>query len=212
MTIVTQNECCHQFEEKKMNSRYTKTAMLLHWLIALGIFSMFGLGWFMSELPKEAPEQLSYDLFNFGVFTWDLAKAATPRTFYFNFHKSIGVTILVLIVIRLLWRITHQPPALPASLKKWEVKLSKGTHHFLYLLMFAMPISGLIMAVSSKYGVKWFGIKILPGLDSETLRDVFHEAHEIIGIVLVCIVLLHIAGTLKHKFIDKNDILKRMLP
>lgn len=195
-----------------MNDRYTKTAILLHWLIALGVFTMFGLGWFMGELPKEAPAQMSYDLFNMGVYTWDLAKEASPRAFYFNLHKSIGVTILALIVIRILWRISHKPPALPAAIKAWENKLSKGTHHLLYLLMFAMPVSGLIMAVSSKYGVKWFGMKLIPGIDSEMLRDVFHEVHEIVGIILFLLVVLHLVGALKHKLIDKDDIMKRMLP
>lgn len=195
-----------------MNNRYTKTAIILHWLIALGIFGMFALGWFMSELPKEAPEQMSYDLFNLGIVTWDLAKEASPRSFYFNLHKSIGITLLALIVIRILWRISHKPPALPASLKAWESKLSTAAHHLLYLLMFMMPVSGLVMAVSSKYGVKWFGIKLLAGLDSKPLRDIFHETHEIIGIILVLIIILHILGALKHKFIDKDDIMKRMLP
>lgn len=195
-----------------MNDRYTKTAILLHWLIALGIFTMFGLGWFMSELPKEALAQMSYDLFNMGIYTWDLAKEASPRAFYFNLHKSIGVTVLVFILLRVLWRIGHKPPELPAGIKEWESKLSKATHHFLYLLMFAMPLSGLVMAVSSKYGVKWFGMKLIPGIDSETLRDVFHEVHEIVGITLILIIVLHIAGALKHKIIDKNDIMKRMLP
>ena len=68
------------------------------------------------------------------------------------------------------------------------------------------------MAVSSKYGVKWFGTKLIPGINSETLRDVFHEVHEIVGITLILIIVLHIAGALKHKIIDKNDIMKRMLP
>ena len=65
-------------------SRYTKTAVVLHWLIAIGIFGMFALGWFMSDLPKEAPKQMAYDLFNWGIYTWQLAEGASPRTFYFN--------------------------------------------------------------------------------------------------------------------------------
>jgi cytochrome b561 len=76
--------------------------------------------------------------------------------------------------------------------------------------MVAMPLSGLIMAVNSKYGIKWFGIDFIGGLDNEAYRDFFKEVHEAIGAILVIIVILHIAGALKHKFIDKDDTMKRM--
>jgi cytochrome b561 len=191
-------------------TRYTKTAVILHWLIALGIFTMFALGWYMSELPKEAPKQIAYDLFDWGVYTWQLSEEASPRTFYFNLHKSIGVTLLGLIIIRVLWRITHRPPALLASYKTWERKLATGIHHLLYLLMMVMPVSGLIMAVSSKYGVKWFGIEFIGGLDNATLRDVFKETHEIVGAIILLVLILHILGALKHKFIDKDSTMERM--
>ena len=192
------------------STRYTKTAVILHWLIALGIFAMFALGWYMSELPKEAPKQMAYDLFDWGVYTWQLSEEASPRTFYFNLHKSIGVTLLGLIIIRVLWRITHRPPALLSSYKTWERKLATGTHHLLYLLMIAMPLSGLIMAVSSKYGVKWFGMDFIGGLDNTPLREAFKEVHEVIGAIILLVLILHILGALKHKFIDKDDTMKRM--
>lgn len=192
------------------STRYTKTAIVLHWLIALAIFAMFALGWYMSELPKEAPKQMAFDLFDLGVYTWQLAEEASPRTFYFNLHKSIGVTLLALIAIRVLWRVTHRPPALLSSYKAWEKKLATGTHHLLYLLMVAMPLSGLIMAVNSKYGVKWFGMDFIGGLDNSVVRDLFKEVHETVGALLLIVVILHIAGALKHKFIDKDDTMKRM--
>lgn len=191
-------------------ARYTKTAIILHWLIALGIFGMFALGWYMSELPKEAPKQMAFDLFDLGIYTWQLAEEASPRTFYFNLHKSIGVSILALIAIRVLWRITHRAPAMLASYKAWEKKLATGTHHLLYLLMVAMPASGLIMAINSKYGVKWFGIDFIAGLDNKAGRELFKAVHEIVGAVLLIVVIVHILGALKHKFIDKDDTMKRM--
>ena len=190
---------------------YTKTAKVLHWLIAIGIFGMFALGWFMSELPKEAPKQMAYDLFDLGVYTWNLSEEISPRTFYFNLHKSIGVTIFALILIRILWRITHRPPALLASYKAWESKLASGAHHLLYLLMVALPLSGIIMAIYSKYGIKWFGIELINGLDNKDMRELFYEAHEIIGLIILLVIIVHIIGALKHKFIDKDDTLKRML-
>ncbi len=191
-------------------SRYTKTAVVLHWIIAICIFGMFALGWYMSELPKEAPKQMAYDLFDLGLYTWQLAEEASPRTFYFNLHKSLGVTIFALIAIRVLWRITHRPPALLSSYKAWERKLATGTHHLLYLLMIALPVSGVIMATYSKYGIKWFGVPFIKGLDNNPMRELFKEVHEIIGVIILVMVILHIAGALKHKFIDKDDTLKRM--
>ena len=190
---------------------YTKTAKVLHWLIAIGIFGMFALGWFMSELPKEAPKQMAYDLFNLGVYTWNLTEEISPRTFYFNLHKSIGVTIFALILIRILWRITHRPPALLASYKAWESKLASGAHHLLYLLMVALPLSGIIMAIYSKYGIKWFGLELIKGLDNKDMRELFYEVHEIIGLIILLVIVVHIIGALKHKFIDKDDTLNRML-
>lgn len=195
-----------------MSDRYTKTAVLLHWLIALGLFGMFALGWFMTDLPREAPKQMSYDLFNWGIYTWELAKEESPRAFYYNLHKSIGITIMVLIAIRIVWRIKHKPPTPLSSYKAWERKLSTGAHHLLYLLMVIIPVSGLIQSVASKYGVKWFGIKIFSGLDSKPLKEIFHEVHEIAVIILFFIILIHIIGALKHKFIDKDETMKRMLP
>lgn len=192
------------------SSRYTKPAVILHWLIALVVIAMFALGWYMTELPKEAAKQTAFDLFDLGVYTWHLAEEASPRNFYFNLHKSIGVTLLALIALRVLWRVSHRPPALLTSYKAWEKKLATGMHHLLYLLMVAMPVSGLIMAMSGKYGVKWFGIDIIAGLDNSTLRDIFKEAHEIVGVIFLSAIILHILGALKHKWIDKDGTMKRM--
>ena len=191
-------------------SRYTKTAVILHWLIAICIFSMFALGWYMSDLLKEAPKQMAYDLFDLGIYTWQLAAEASPRTFYFNLHKSLGVSIFTLIIIRILWRLTHTPPALLSSYKAWERKLATGTHHALYLLMIALPLSGVIMSTYSKYGIKWFGIPFIKGLDNTPMREVFTEVHEVIGVIILVILILHTAGAIKHKFIDKDDTFKRM--
>lgn len=191
-------------------TRYTRTAVILHWLIALGIIFMFALGWFMSELPREGEKSSAYDLFNLGIYTWQLAEAVTPRTFYFNLHKSIGVTLLALIAFRVFWRLKHRPPALLDSLKQWERALAERAHKVLYVLMVAMPVSGLFMALGSKYGVKWFGIKILPGFDNEALRDIFLSVHTWVGIAMALLILLHIAGALKHKFINKDGTMKRM--
>ncbi len=190
--------------------RYTKTAIILHWLIALGIFVMFALGWYMSELPKDAPKLMSLDLFDLGIYTWQFTEEITARAFYFNLHKSIGVTLFALILFRVFWRITHRPPAMLASLKAWERKLATGAHHLLYLLMVALPVSGIVMATNSKYGIKWFGIDLIQGLDNKGMREFFKEAHEVIGVIILLVIILHIAGALKHQLIDKDETAKRM--
>lgn len=192
------------------SARYTKVAIILHGLVALGIFAMFALGWYMHELPKKAPEQSAYNLFDLGIYTWQLAEAVSPRTFYFNLHKSIGVTLLALIAFRVFWRITHRPPAALDSYKAWEKKLSTATHHALYMLMVLVPVTGLVMAISSKYGVKWFGIDLIAGLDNSAWRGIFKEAHEIMGALLLLAIILHVAGALKHKLIDKDQTMQRM--
>lgn len=191
-------------------SRYTKTAVILHWLIAIGIFSMFALGWYMSDLLKAAPKQSDFDLFDLGIYTWHASSETSPRSFYFNLHKSIGVTILALIGLRILWRISHKPPALLTNYKLWERKLATGTHHLLYLLMILLPLSGVIMATYSKYGINWFGIPFIKGLDNNPMRELFVDVHQILGLIILAVIALHIIGALKHKFIDKDETLKRM--
>jgi cytochrome b561 len=195
---------------KQTPSRYTKTAIILHWLIAIFIALMFVLGWYMAELPKEAPKQMAYDLFDLGVYTWQVAEEISPRTFYFNLHKSLGLTVLALIVFRILWRITHTPPAALSSYKAIEKKVATATHHSLYLLMLAVPVTGLTMAINSKYGVKWFGIDVIAGLDNKPVRDFFECTHEFVGIVLLVLIGIHLLGALKHKFIDKDNTMSRM--
>ena len=193
-------------------NQYTKTAIVLHWLISIGILAMFGLGWFMADIPKDQPKAMSFDLFDLGVYTWNMATEVTPRTFYFNLHKSVGITLLALIVLRLFWRITHRPPALLDTLTATEKKIATGGHHLLYLLMFALPITGLVMAINSKfeYGVKWFGISLMNGLDNKAIRESFVDVHEVVGIIMLVVIGIHVLGALKHKFIDKDGTMSRM--
>ncbi|MFL9610735.1 cytochrome b [Methylobacillus sp. Pita2] len=191
-------------------NRYTKVAITLHWLIAIAILFLFALGWYMNELPRGGDKVTSIDLFDLGAYTWQLAEAATPRTFYFNLHKSIGFTVLLLVGLRLYWRLMHRPPALPDSMKRWEKIVAHGIHHLLYLMMVLMPATGLLTTLYSKYGLHWFSVPVLPGLDNAGLRDFFVAAHEFSAAILITLIGLHIAAALKHQFIDKDNILKRM--
>ena len=190
--------------------RYTNVAIALHWIIAVAIIFMFILGWYMHELPKAGPKVSSFDLFNLGLITIDTAKEISVRTFYFNLHKSIGVTIFFLVLFRIYWRIKNKPPKMLATMTPFEVRLATVAHHTLYLLMFLIPLTGIIMSIGSKYGVHWFGIPFLPGMDNETLRELFKEFHEIFGQILLLVFILHFAGALKHTFMNKDGVLKRM--
>lgn len=190
--------------------RYTKVAIVLHWLIAVFIFFMIALGLYMVELPKEAPKQMAFDLFDWGLYTWQMSEPGSPRMFYFNLHKSVGLTLLAFIVLRLVWRITHRPPALLASYQPWERKLATAAHHTLYLLMVALPVTGLLMSLNSKYGINWFGMHVLDGVDNKPVRDTFEGLHEFAANVIIALLLVHIVGALKHHFIDKDDTLKRI--
>jgi cytochrome b561 len=164
----------------------------------------------MEALPQEGPKSASYDLFNLGIYTWELSKETSPRSFYFNLHKSIGLTLFVLIVFRFYWRFTHRPPALLETMKNWEKKLATAAHHGLYLLMILTPLAGIIMSVASKYGIKWFGIEIISGIDDKGLRELFHEFHIIFGILILVILFFHISGALKHSLVDKDGTIQRM--
>jgi len=192
------------------NTKYTNVAIALHWLIGIAILFMFILGWFMTELPKETPKTTSFDIFNLGLITWEVEEIESQRAFYFNLHKSIGLSLLILIVLRMYWRFTHRPPAFLNSMKLWEKRLAKATHHSLYLLMFLIPLSGIIMSAGSKYGIKWFGIKVIPGFDDKAIRELFFEFHEIFGLLLLFLLIFHILGAIKHSIVDKDGTLRRM--
>jgi cytochrome b561 len=172
-------------------SRYTPIAITLHWLIGLMIVGLFCMGLYMSDLPF-SPNKLK-------LYSW---------------HKWTGITILFLAFLRLIWRITHRPPSLPLNLKKYEKALAHGGHHFLYLLMFMIPFSGWIMSSAKGFPVVYFGLYQLPDLVSknEALGEFFEEVHEILNYIMMALVAGHALAALKHHFIYKNDVLRRMLP
>lgn len=190
--------------------RYNKVTVILHLVVGVFVFAMFGLGWYMSELPKDMPKVPSVDLFNLGFYSLQFAEPMTPRSFYFNLHKSLGVTVFALILLRLFWRLTHVAPDFPSTMQAWEKKLAEFTHKALYLMMLAVPTTGAVMAVFSKYGIVWFGVRLVEGLNNEGLREAFKEAHEVAGVLLFALIVLHVAAAIKHKVVDKDDVLKRM--
>jgi cytochrome b561 len=174
-------------------TKYTLLMRLLHWLIAILILGMIGVGWYMSGLPDEHPTK--YDIY--------------------AIHKSIGITLLGLIVIRLLVRFFSPIPELPKELSWWEKLLTKTVHFFLYLLMLMVPVSGYLMSDFAGFPVEWFGIEV-PGFvpDNMESSEGAQSAHGILPYILLGLIGLHLLGSLKHRFLDKNkdtDVLKRML-
>lgn len=175
----------------KLNPHYTSTAKLLHWLMALALGGLLALGFYMSDLPL-SPEKLQ-------LYSW---------------HKWAGVTVFLLLLVRLGWRITHQPPVLPAKMPKLHQFLAHAGHAALYLLMLLIPLSGWLMSSAKGYQTVWFGVLPLPdliGKDKE-LGNLLKEVHESLNFILIAIVLGHVAAALKHHFVDRDSTLTRMLP
>jgi len=171
--------------------RYTRTAMSLHWLIALMIIGLFAFGLYMVELPL-SPQKLKY----------------------YSYHKWAGVTVFLLVLLRLLWRITHRPPELPAGMPGWQVKAAKAGHHLLYLLMVIVPLSGWLMSSAKGFQTVWFGVLPLPDLLSKDagLGDALLWVHRLLNWLFMAVVAGHVAAALKHHFIDRDGTLARMWP
>ncbi len=167
---------------------YTLTARILHWLIAILIMLMFALGWYMVELPKGA-----------------------ERGWFFALHKSTGLSIFGLVLIRVFWRLLHQPPNMPASIPEWKRRLAHFTHVSLYLLMFIQPLSGYISSSFSGYKTKYFGIP-LPhwGWKNPPLNELFTEVHVVGSMLILALVLAHVVGAMAHLIVEKDGVFKRM--
>lgn len=128
-------------------------------------------------------------------------------------HKSLGITVLALAIIRLVWRWLNPVPSTD-ELKTWERVLAKISHALLYALIFAMPLTGWMMSSARNFPVSWFNVVQLPDLvaPARGTYELMHDLHGALFSGLVLVALLHVAGALKHHFIDRNDVLKRMLP
>jgi len=129
-------------------------------------------------------------------------------------HKSVGITILSLVVLRVLWRWANPTPSLPGTLKPYERVLAHLTHAGLYILLFAMPLTGWMMTSARGFPASWFGLFQLPDFvpKNQTLYEVMKETHDLLALALYAVVFLHVAAALKHHFLLKDEVLRRMLP
>lgn len=172
--------------------KYTKTAIFFHWLMALMIIAAFCLGLIMVDIPGFTPSKLRY-------YAW---------------HKWVGVTIFGLACLRLLWRLTHTPPPYSSAMPTWEKKAGSSLHFLMYILIFCIPISGYLYSVASGIPVVYLGVLPMPVMmdPNPDLAELLEEAHFALNMALAACFALHVIAALKHHFIDRDDVLKRMIP
>jgi cytochrome b561 len=129
-------------------------------------------------------------------------------------HKSIGITILLLTILRLIWRFANVRPQWPATMRLWERRLAGVSHTAFYLLLIATPLAGWIMSSARNFPVSWFGIWQLPDLvaPGEALYRLAHDAHEVFATLLGAVAVLHLMAALKHHFVNRDNVLRSMLP
>lgn len=179
-------------------TRYTSVAIVLHWAIALAIAAIATIGLVMTHV-KVAP---------FTQFK------------LYQLHKSIGITILALVVLRILWRLTHRPPALPPDMSRLEKQAAEGTHRLLYGLMIGMPLVGWALVSASPlnlptvlYGVlPWPHLPMPPGVSKAVAAPILATIHAYGAYALIALVVIHAAAALRHHLVIRDDVLRRMIP
>lgn len=185
-------------------TRYSKVAILLHWLIALMIIGMMVAGiWMTGAIQEQATQAAAFEVY--------------------QLHKSFGLVILLLSLLRLAWRLTHRAPGLPADMPAWEKRAAHATHWLFYGLMIGLPITGWLMVSASPWGLPtmFFGMFEVPHLGSlaeldhagkELWESRFKTVHKYVAYGGIGLLLMHVGAALKHHFIVRDDILVRMLP
>ncbi len=168
--------------------QYSPPAKLLHWILAVLLIGMVGLGWYMMDI-EDSP----------------------GSDWYFNLHKSIGLLVLGLVILRAAWRFTHRPAPLPTTTPSWQIVASAISHWALYVLMFALPLIGAIGAAFSKSGLIFFGSP-LPRIvtPDHDIAELFFSMHSFMAWILVILVCVHVLAGLKHLLIDKDRVFQRM--
>ena len=172
------------------DARYDPIAIAFHWLLALAIVGSFCVGLYMSDLPM-SPARLKL----------------------FNWHKWAGITILALSALRLLWRLTHRPPA-DVPMPTWQRRAAHGLHYALYALFFLVPLAGWAYSSAAGFPVVLYGRLPLPDFVpvSRALAAGFKPAHDVLAWGLALLIAAHVGAALKHHFIDRDALLRRMWP
>ncbi|MGE0668481.1 MAG: cytochrome b [Sphingomonadales bacterium] len=175
-------------------TRYSAVAIGLHWLIAAAIVALVAMGMVMTGLPDT---ELAL---KFSLYQW---------------HKSVGITVLLLSLVRLAWRLTHRPPPLPAALRPWERAAARITHVGFYVLIVTIPLLGWAMVSASPYDIPTVLYGEIPWPHLPVAKagfEALRAGHVLLAFGAVGLLALHVAAALKHHFILKDDVLARMLP
>ena len=176
-------------------TRYSYVAIAFHWILAFALIAMFAVGLYMTDLPF-SPQRLKL----------------------YNWHKWAGVCILTLSVLRLLWRLTHKPPALPGkvvqAMPSWQIVAYHATHSLLYALFFIVPLVGWAYSSAAGFPIVLFGVLPLPDFVSpdKALAELIKPWHEIAAFAMAGLAGMHVAAALKHHFFDRDGLLQRMVP
>jgi cytochrome b561 len=175
----------------RLAERYTGVAIALHWLIAALVVGQIAFGWYLKSVPRKTPE----------------------RTIYVNLHKSSGLMIGLLVLVRLGWRLTHKAPPLPESMPAWERTAARASHFALYGCMLLMPAAGYLASNFSKFGVNLFNAVLLPpwGIDDRRIYAMFNTIHVVTSYVFVALITLHVAAALRHLYL-RDGIFLRIWP
>lgn len=179
---------------RNSSANWGAIAKTFHWLIAIAILVNIGLGLWASGLP------------------------VSPRKVEaFYLHKSVGLTVLWLAMLRLMWRLTNPAPRLPLGMALWERMLAQTSHFLLYLLMLVMPLSGWVIHSASNFPLDLYGVIRVPDLVPETMdegaiQDTAQVVHYWLFITICALLVLHVAGALKHHFVNGDHVLRRMMP
>lgn len=174
--------------DHRSRSGYSRTAIALHWIIAALIIGNVAGALLADALGPPASGAIM------------------------AMHKSFGLTVLGLSLVRLGWRLSHGFPRFPDSTPGWDAVAARATHVAFYGLMIAVPLAGWAMASAGPWPLAWFGIPFPKLPVGEALGGVAHDAHEILAFTTVGLLVLHVAGALKQHLIDRDDVLARMLP
>ncbi len=170
--------------------RYTEPAIHLHWITPPVVLAQVVIAWVMISLPDKAP--LGGQLF--------------------SLHKSLGLTLWLLVLARLAWRFTHPAPHPGRETPRWIDLAGKANHWLMYLVLFGMPISGFVLSATGPYGVKFWGLPLPKLPQNEALHNLAETAHWAAQWALYALVLTHVAATVYHVAVRRDGTLQRMLP
>jgi cytochrome b561 len=170
--------------------RYTGAQIFLHWLIAIAIIAMLCIGLYMVALPK----------------------GLAFKSSLINFHKSLGMTVFLLVLIRIGVRVVAGRPPLP-PMRAWQRAAASMTQVLLYVAMVGMPLTGYLGSSFNKFGTRFWGVALpMWGWDDAGMRRLFFGIHTVCAWILIALIVLHVAGALKHQLIDRDGLMSRMLP